>query len=132
MSYKGRTISLDQAQMRPVPVQHPRPPIWVGGTGRTRTLPLAARFADVWHAGHGPTFVELSAEVDRLAEGFGRDPRSIMRASSLSLSEPWDIVRRNIGTAQEHGIGYLVCGWPGEGRRRVEQFAGEVLPAFHD
>ena len=39
VSYKGRTISLDQAQMRPTPVQQPRPPIWVGGSGRKRPCP---------------------------------------------------------------------------------------------
>jgi alkanesulfonate monooxygenase SsuD/methylene tetrahydromethanopterin reductase-like flavin-dependent oxidoreductase (luciferase family) len=130
VSYEGYTVSLDRAQMRPVPVQQPRPPIWIGGSGRTKTLPLAARFADVWHTGDGPQYVELSAELDRLAESFGRDPRSIRRASSLSLSEPWDDIRRNIGTAQENGISYLVCGWPGEGRSRVAEFAERVLPEF--
>ncbi|MGO9660549.1 MAG: LLM class flavin-dependent oxidoreductase [Acidimicrobiales bacterium] len=131
VSYKGRTISLDQAQMRPTPVQQPRPPIWVGGSGRKRALPLAARFADVWHSGNSEQFVELSAELDRLAEGIGRDPRTIMRASSLSLSEPWDVVRRNIDNAQGRGITYLVCGWPGEGQGQVQEFAERVLPEFH-
>jgi alkanesulfonate monooxygenase SsuD/methylene tetrahydromethanopterin reductase-like flavin-dependent oxidoreductase (luciferase family) len=131
VSYKGRTLSLDQAQMRPTPVQQPRPPIWVGGSGRTRALPLAARFADVWHSGGSEQFVELSAELDRLAERFGRDPRSIMRASSLSLSEPWDVIRRNIDNAQERGIGYLVCGWPGDGQGQVQKFAERIFPEFH-
>jgi alkanesulfonate monooxygenase SsuD/methylene tetrahydromethanopterin reductase-like flavin-dependent oxidoreductase (luciferase family) len=130
VSYEGHTVSLDRAQMRPVPVQQPRPPIWIGGSGRTKTLPLAARFADVWHTGDGPQYVELSAELDRLAESSGRDPRSIRRASSLSLSEPWDDIRRNISTAQEHGISYLVCGWPGDGRSRVAEFAERVRPEF--
>ena len=127
VSYKGRSLSLDRAQMRPTPVQQPGPPIWVGGSGRRRALPLAARFADVWHSGDAEQFVELSAELDRLAEGVGRDPRSIVRGSSLSLSEPWDIIRRNIERAQQHGIGYLVCGWPDEGRGRVQEFA-ERMP----
>ena len=131
VSYKGSTLGLDRAQMRPTPVQQPRPPIWVGGSGRRRTLPLAARFADVWHSGDSEQFVELSAELDRLAESFGRDPRSIIRASSLSLSEPWETVRRNIDNAQERGIGYLVCGWPGDGRGRVEEFAEGIFPEFH-
>ena len=130
VSYDGHFFSLDQAQMRPTPVQQPGPPIWVGGSGRKRTLPLAARFADVWHTGDAEHYVQLSAELDRLAESFGRDPRSIMRASSLSLSEPWDLIRRNIGSAQERGIGYLVCGWPGEGRNQVRKFAEQILPEF--
>jgi hypothetical protein len=28
------------------------------------------------------------------------------------------------------GIGYLVCGWPGEGSARVEEFASTVMPEF--
>src|SRR5436190_10469590 len=50
VSYDGRCVSLRDAQMQPLPVQQPQPPIWVGGTGPRRTLPLAARYADVWHA----------------------------------------------------------------------------------
>src|SRR5215831_1284290 len=30
VSYEGRVVSLKDAQMRPVPVQSPRPPIWIG------------------------------------------------------------------------------------------------------
>jgi hypothetical protein len=25
-------------------------------------------------------------------------------------------------------VGYLVCGWPGEGRAQVEEFATRVMP----
>ena len=50
VSYEGKQISLRAAQLLPRPVQLPHPPIWIGGTGPRRTLPLAARYADVWHA----------------------------------------------------------------------------------
>ncbi len=33
VSYDGQVVSLKDAQLRPVPVQQPRPPIWIGGTG---------------------------------------------------------------------------------------------------
>jgi hypothetical protein len=90
-----------------------------------------ARFADAWHAfGTAESLAAASAEVDRLAEAAGRDPGSILRAGSLSLSEPWDEVRRTIESLAAVGIGYLVCGWPGEGQGRVEEFARLVLPAF--
>lgn len=131
VSYQGRHFSLDSAQMRPVPVQRPHPPIWIGGGGRRRTMPLAARFAQVWHCYGGPAqMADMSAHLDRLAEEAGRDPASILRASSLSLSEPLDDVRRTVAAMAEVGIGYLVCGWPGEGRQRVEQFAAQVMPEF--
>src|SRR6478736_10521548 len=33
VSYQGKVVSLADAQLRPRPVQQPRPPIWIGGTG---------------------------------------------------------------------------------------------------
>lgn len=129
VSYGGRRFGLDGAQLRPVPVQKPHPPIWIGGSGRTRTLPLAARWADAWHTYGSPEQLgALSAELDRLAAAAGRDPASILRASSLSLSESWDDVRAAAEAFSRQGIGYLVCGWPSEGADRVEEFATEVMP----
>ena len=129
VSYEGRTLRLHQARLRPLPVQRPHPPIWIGGSGRQRTLPLAARFADVWHTFGAPGWVrELSGHLDRLAETAGRDPAAIVRASSLSLSETWDEVRANASAMADVGVSYLVCGWPGEGRARVEEFARRVMP----
>jgi F420-dependent oxidoreductase-like protein len=133
VSYEGRQVSLDGARLRPLPVQRPHPPIWIGGSGPRRTLPLVARFADVWHTWGSPAQLSaLSATVDHLAEEAGRDPGAILRASSLSLSESWDDVRANAAAMAEAGIGYLVCGWPGEGRGRVEEFATRVMPEFAD
>lgn len=131
VSYAGRVISLDNAQMRPLPVQQPHPPLWIGGNGPRRTLPLAARFADAWHAFGTPNSLrDSTVRLDELAVAAGRDPSSILRAASLSLSEPFDTLRRYIATWLEGGWDYLVCGWPDEGRARVEQFAVEVMPEF--
>jgi alkanesulfonate monooxygenase SsuD/methylene tetrahydromethanopterin reductase-like flavin-dependent oxidoreductase (luciferase family) len=129
VSYQGRHVSLDAAQMRPVPVQQPHPPIWIGGTGPRRLIPIAARWADVWHAFGTPNSLrDTVALLDRLAQEAGRDPASIVRAGSLSLSEPLDVVRHHAEKWRDAGYGYLVCGWPEEGRARVEEFAAKVLP----
>lgn len=131
VSYDGKRISLTDAQQLPLPVQRPHPPLWIGGNGPRRTLPLVARYADVWHAFGTPNSLQESSErVDELAEAAGRDPRSIVRAASLSLSDPWDTVRKYLGKWQAAGFGYLVCGWPEEGHARVEEFATEVMPEF--
>jgi F420-dependent oxidoreductase-like protein len=131
VSYEGRLLQLRDAQMLPRPVQQPRPPIWIGGTGPRRTLPLAARWADVWHAFGSPKALrDPSARLNRLAEEAGREPSSITRAASLSLSEPLDDIRRFVDGWRQAGFGYLVCGWPGEGRDRVEEFAQRVMPEF--
>jgi F420-dependent oxidoreductase-like protein len=131
VSFAGTHITLQDAQVRPVPVQQPHPPIWIGGSGTRRTLPIAARYADAWHTYGGPDqLAMLSGRLDELAAQVGRDPAAIMRSSSLSLSAPFDEVRRNIDAMQKIGIGYLVCGWPGEGREQVEAFATEVMPQY--
>ncbi len=76
VSYEGKRVSLHDASLRPVPVQKPHPPIWIGGTGPTRTLPLAARFADVWHAFGTPNSLrEASARLDMLAADVGSGSR---------------------------------------------------------
>src|SRR5580692_7924509 len=74
VSYDGRRVSLHDAQMRPLPAQRPHPPLWIGGTGPLRTLPLVARYADVWHAWGSPnSLAEANARVDQLASEAGRD-----------------------------------------------------------
>jgi F420-dependent oxidoreductase-like protein len=131
VSYPGKHFSLHHARGRPLPVQLPHPPIWIGGSGPKRTLPLVARYADMWHSYGGPSqIVELSERIDRLAEGFGRDPAAIGRATTLSLSEPDDMVRANIEAVQAVGITYLHCGWPTEGRERVAAFAKNVMQDY--
>ncbi len=130
VSYQGRQVSLARAQMRPRPVQSPRPPIWVGGTGPRRTLPLAARYADVWHAFGTPgSLREAGLRLDRLAEEAGRDPASILRAGSLSLDD-LDTARRHAAKWRDAGFGYLVCGWPAAGASQVEAFVSDVRPEF--
>jgi F420-dependent oxidoreductase-like protein len=126
VSYDGKCVSLREAQMRPLPVQRPRPPIWIGGTGPRRTLPLAARFADVWHSFGSPNSLrEAGARLDQLAEEAGRDPSAILRAGSLSLDD-LDTAQRHLGKWRDAGYGYLVCGWPEAGDKQVEAFATDV------
>jgi alkanesulfonate monooxygenase SsuD/methylene tetrahydromethanopterin reductase-like flavin-dependent oxidoreductase (luciferase family) len=132
VSYQGHQVSLDEAQSLPMPVQRPGPPIWIGGSGPKRTLPLVAKFGDMWHTDSLADYGQLSARVDDLATAAGRDPTAIGRAASLSLSAPWDEVRRNAETRRNLGIDYLVCSWPSEGRRRVEEFWTTVAPDLAD
>jgi F420-dependent oxidoreductase-like protein len=132
VSYEGRVVSLQDAQLRPLPVQRPHPPIWVGGSGPRRTLPLVARYADVWHAWGSPNSLRVTNErLDELATEVGREPSSIMRASSLSLDD-LDTARKHAAKWRDAGCGYLVCGWPEAGRARIDEFARDVLPEFTD
>lgn len=132
VSYEGRVVSLHEARLGPRPVQDPHPPIWIGGNGPRRTLPLVARYADVWHAWGTPkSLQEAGNRVDELATAAGRDPASIVRASSVSLDD-LDTARRHAAKWRDAGYGYLVCGWPDAGRSQVEAFVHDVMPEFTD
>jgi alkanesulfonate monooxygenase SsuD/methylene tetrahydromethanopterin reductase-like flavin-dependent oxidoreductase (luciferase family) len=131
VSYDGKRVSLHDAQMRPAPVQRPHPPFWIGANGPKRGLPIAAKWADVWHSFAPPEyFATMSRRVDELAEAAGRAPEAIVRASSLSLSEPLDEIRRTIDSYRSIGVTELICSWPGEGEGRVAEFAEHVMPDY--
>ena len=128
VSYGGRRVSLRDAQLRPTSVQQPHPPIWIGGNGPRRTLPLVAKYADVWHAWGTPNSLrDANRRLDELAAEAGRVPASILRASSLSLDD-LDTARKHATKWREAGYGYLVCGWPEAGRSQIESFARDVMP----
>ena len=127
--FDGRYYQLRKASYWPRPVQQPHPPIWVGGGGERRTMPLAARRANMWHGFGGVSVLARKSQLlDRLAEEAGRDPADIGRSTNLSLSEPWDEVRRTADQLREAGFSYLVASWPSEGRGRVDEFVEKVLP----
>ncbi len=82
LTFAGRHFALEDMPSLPPPVQRPRPPIHVGGIGRTRTLPLAARFADVWNL---PTYGldrwrEHLGALDEACAAVGRDPATLRRS----------------------------------------------------
>lgn len=49
VDYAGDHYRIREAKFEPKPVQQPRPPFVIGGTGPLRTIPLAARWADQWN-----------------------------------------------------------------------------------
>ena len=129
--FDGRYYRLRKASYWPRPVQQPYPPVWVGGDGERRTMPLAAKRADMWHGfGSVSSLARKSRLLDQLAEEAGRDPADIGRSTNLSLSEPWDEVRRTADELRAAGFSYLVASWPSEGRRRLDEFVERVLPAL--
>lgn len=128
-AFEGKHYRLERASYHPRPVQQPHPPIWIGGSGERRTIPIAARHADAWHCfGSANALRRKTAVLDRAAEAAGRDPASILRASDLSISEPWDEVRQRAESLAALGFDYLVVSWPSEGQGRLEEFIGKVMP----
>ena len=79
VDFIGEHYSVTGMPVRPGPVQSPRPPITIGGSGERYTLPLVARYADVWNV---PTYAlgELDHKLSvlrSLCDDIGRDPDTI-------------------------------------------------------
>jgi F420-dependent oxidoreductase-like protein len=130
-SFEGRHYQLGNAGYHPRPVQRPHPPIWIGASGEQLMLPIVARQADAWHAfGSEQSMAAKSRLLDQLAEKAGRDPKRILRSASLSLSRPWDQVRRRAGQLRDAGFGYLIAEWPSEGQGRLDEFIDKVMPGL--
>ena len=119
-TFEGRHFQVHDATLRPRPVQQPHPPIWIGASGEKRMMPIAARYADVWHCFGPPEYVGPKSQ--RL-ERDGRSapdaiPRAITRGRvALARRRPRHDrpPRSTRGTAA--GFDYLVCGWPGRWSR---------------
>jgi len=81
VTFEGTYYQLREAVLLPRPARPGGPRIVIGGNGPTRTLPLAAEFADEWNCVYQTParFEESSARLDAAATGFGRDPRAIRR-----------------------------------------------------
>lgn len=80
IDFSGQHFTVRDMPVKPGPVQRPRPPIVVGGVGERYTLPLVARYADVWNV---PTYAlgDLERKVVALRSAcadIGRDPASIV------------------------------------------------------
>ncbi|MDX1435272.1 MAG: LLM class flavin-dependent oxidoreductase [Anaerolineales bacterium] len=84
VTYHGRFYRLDEAQLKPRPEQPTR--ILVGAKGPRRSLPMVARYADVWNcsAATPDEFRGYSDRLDALAVEAGRDPADIKRTLMLT------------------------------------------------
>jgi alkanesulfonate monooxygenase SsuD/methylene tetrahydromethanopterin reductase-like flavin-dependent oxidoreductase (luciferase family) len=87
-TFAGEHYRVDDVPNVPGPVQRPRPPVHIGGTGPKYTLPLVARYADVWNI---PTYGlpdrrRLSGLLDAECERIDRDPATIRRSHQAVLA----------------------------------------------
>lgn len=80
--FDGRYYRLKEAVVLPRPQRAGGPPLLIGGNGRKRTLPLAARYADEWNAVYTPPdqFRQLSRALDQLLIEAGREPTHVRRS----------------------------------------------------
>lgn len=139
-TFKGEHYEIRDLPCLPAPVQRPRPPVHVGGAGPKFTLPLVARYADVWNV---PTYAldrvdELNRALDAECEKIGRDPATIRRSleAVLVIAEPGDLdaaltrARRHFG---DPGFGLEaggLAGTPDQIAERISVLAGAGISSF--
>jgi len=143
----------DQA-MRPLPVQRPHPPLWLGGNSRL-TLDRIARWGQGWAAMVGPPQLARSArtapitsaaelggyirDLERRLENYGRTRSDIdilcptpagVLAEALSVEQRID----GLGELDELGVTWAVVRVPdqefGRAMDAVRSFAADVLAAL--
>jgi F420-dependent oxidoreductase-like protein len=135
-SYAGAYYQLNEAPMRPRPIQRPRPPL-VLGAHRTKMLRIVAQYADAWNSfGTLDEMRERNAILDEHCQAIGRDPRSIVRSlygwASLMPADPWaspsafeDMVERYA----EVGVNEFLIDQPRDEQLDVlERVAADVVP----
>ena len=108
--FAGQHFTLTGARCEPKPVQRPHPPICIGGTGRRRTLPAAARFAQHWNH-PGASVEDWKSAHDVLVEAceaIGRDPSEI--TTSIHLLADADDPGRTAEQAAAYGEAGLDLG----------------------
>ncbi|HJN49402.1 MAG: TIGR03560 family F420-dependent LLM class oxidoreductase [Pseudomonadales bacterium] len=81
-SYAGDYYQLNEANCLPKPTEGADTPILIGGAGRKRTLPIAAKYGAEWNCMNLPVAVyrrKLEA-VEQSCHALGRDPGSLRRS----------------------------------------------------
>ncbi len=81
VTYEGRFYQLRGATLLPRPQRPGGPRIMIGGNGPKRTLPLVARYADVWNGVFlgAEEFRARSTALDELLLPAGRQPSDVRR-----------------------------------------------------
>ncbi|MBQ1010401.1 LLM class F420-dependent oxidoreductase [Micromonospora sp. M51] len=85
--HDGRYYPVRDSPALPKPVQQPRPPILLGGTGPKRTPRLAARYADEFNLPFA-SVPDTAAQFDRVRAAcaeIGRDPADMVWSNALVL-----------------------------------------------
>lgn len=136
-TFEGRHYAVRDLPNVPAPAQQPRPPIHIGGAGPKFTLPLVARYADVWNV---PTYAldrldELTAAVDTECERIGRDPSTIRRSVEAVLAmAPASGVGEAVATARRRfgapGFGLDAGGFLGVPEQIVDRIGNLVELGF--
>jgi F420-dependent oxidoreductase-like protein len=87
VTFEGKYYQLRGATLLPRPQRRGGPSILIGGNGQKRTLPLVARYADIWNGAFlsPDAFRARSSHLDKLLEEAGRQPGSVRHTMMHTL-----------------------------------------------
>jgi F420-dependent oxidoreductase-like protein len=127
VTFEGRYIQLQGAQLAPKPLQKPHPPIMLGGDGERGTLRLVARYAQAWNSNRSAATTARKRAVlaDHCAK-YGRDPSEI-EVSARVL----EVILTEDRAAAEARVAWHVRKWAGFGGD-AEEIRGQLLVGSAD
>jgi alkanesulfonate monooxygenase SsuD/methylene tetrahydromethanopterin reductase-like flavin-dependent oxidoreductase (luciferase family) len=115
VTHQGRFYRFRDAVCAPHPVQA-RLPLLIGGSGPRKTLPLVARYADLWNAYGTPEQVAASDAILQAAcQAVGRAEREIERTVNLNV-----VIRRSRAEAERAWSGWVEAHLPQEDERGLD------------
>jgi len=136
--YEGERFQLNGVDMRPRPVQRPRPPIWVGGRAEA-ALRRAATLADGWFPSQATVEV-MSAGIARvrdLAAAAGRPAPHFAVNMFFAVHRDGDIAREIVRDGLGHRFrgeealfASTVAGTPAEVATRMRAYMDLGVSAF--
>lgn len=139
-TFKGQYYELRDAYCEPKPLQHPHPPIMVGGGGERMTLRVVARHADAWNCFGGPeTFRRKIALLEGYCREIGRDPATIEKSVLIQLkfmADQGETDRFLRGFAETRGLpleearGRFLVGPPEEIQRQIRAYLDAGVTHF--
>lgn len=131
LSFEGRHHRIVDATFEPKPIQTPRPPFVVGGTGPRKTIPLAAKWADQWNFPDYTNDLDLFRSclnrLDEACEELGRDRRQI--EVSVQFRYPGDLSETvdRVAAYQLHGADHVLVSFTPPGRASLPAQVAEAL-----
>jgi F420-dependent oxidoreductase-like protein len=127
-TFSGAHYVLQDAMNNPKPVQRPLP-ICIGGSGRKRTLPLAARYAHHWNFG-GSDVAEFTACRGVLHEAcaaIGRDPGEITCSVLVRAGDDLGAMTRDVAGMEAAGADLALVSLP---KSAPPSFVNDVATAL--
>jgi F420-dependent oxidoreductase-like protein len=132
-TFHGSYFNVEDAILEPKPVQKPRPPVLIAGSGEQMTLRAVARLADACNLGTGEIGkVEITEVHHKLAvlrkhcEAAGRDHDTIEK----TLVQPWLLARDDAAVAAKRER--LAASGPLRGFVGTLSEAIDLIEQYHD